>query len=185
MDNVLKRKVFVLNRFWQLINETTVEEAVKQMAANAATGLDFRGEEDYQPVRWMDWINLPLLDQQEVIHTPHRKIRMPTVIIAVNYEGIPKRRPKFTLKNIAKRDGGICQHTGRVLKPCEYSLDHVDPISRGGANSPENVVLADKKFNSWKGNRTCEELGIPRPKIRKLQIFKPEPTHPHHNKFTI
>ena len=168
-----------------LINETTVEEALKQMAAGAATGLDFRGEDDYMPVRWNDWLHLPLLEEDEVIHTKTLKIRMPTVIIAVNYDKIPKRNPKFTLKNIAKRDNNTCQHTGKKLKPHEMSIDHVDPLSRGGANSPENAVLADKAFNSWKSNKTCEELGIKRPKIKKLGVFRPEPSHPHHKKFTV
>ena len=183
MNPVLKRKVFVLNRLWQLINETTVEEAIKQMASRAATGLDFRGDEDYYPVTWDEWLSLEPLNKNEIIHTPRFSVRMPTVIIAVNYDKIPKRRPKLTLKNIAKRDGNKCQYTGKILTPSEMSMDHVDPISRGGKNEPENIVLAEKKFNSWKSNRTPEELGIPRPKIKKLTAFTPEPSHPHHEKF--
>ena len=185
MQNVLERRVFVLNRLWCLVNETSVQAALSQMAADAATALDFRGEDDYMPMRWEDWIKLPPLNEDEVIHTQHLKIRMPTVIIAVNYDKIPKRSPKFTLKNIAKRDNNTCQHTGKKLKPSEMSIDHVDPVSRGGLDVPENAVLADKAFNSWKSNKTCEELGIKRPKIRKLGVFRLEPSHPHHKKFTV
>jgi 5-methylcytosine-specific restriction endonuclease McrA len=185
MAKVLNRKVFVLNRNWQLVNETTVLEALKQMYADVATALAFDENGDYEPVRWDEWIKLPLLKTDEAVHTTKIVIRMPTVIVAVNYDRLPKRKPKLTTKNIVKRDKGICQHTGKLLQPHEYSLDHVDPLSRGGLNVPENIVLCDKAFNTWKGNKTCEELGIPRPKVKKLGAFRPDPSHPHHEKFKI
>jgi 5-methylcytosine-specific restriction endonuclease McrA len=183
MSKVLQRKVFVLNRLWQLVNETSVEEALKQMAAGAVTGLDFRGDDDYVPTSWENWLKLPPLSETDVVHTQYLKVRMPTVIVAVRYDRIPKRRPKLTLKNIAKRDNYTCQYTGKKLKSSELSMDHIDPLSRGGKNEPDNIALADKKFNSWKSDRTPEELGIPRPKVKKLGVFRPEPSHPHHEKF--
>lgn len=183
MSNVLHRRVFVLNRLWQLINECSVEAAIKQMAAGAVTGLNFISEDEYIPTSWEDWLKLPILVDNEVIHTQYLKVRMPTVIVAVSYDRLPKRRPKLTLKNIAKRDNYTCQYTGKKLKPHEMSMDHIDATSRGGLNVDENIVLADKKFNSWKSDRSCEELGIPRPKPRKLSVFRPEPSHPHHKKF--
>ena len=183
MTNVLNRMVLVLNRNWQLINERTVEEALSQMAAGAATGLDINGPNHIRPVPWEEWITLPVLREDEVIHTQHLQVRQPTVIVSVNYAKIPKRRPKFNLKNIAMRDGHTCQYTGRRLQRHEMSLDHVLPLSRGGEDAPENVVLSDKEVNNRKGNKTPEEAGLPRPKIRRLGIFLPVATHPDHEIF--
>lgn len=183
MTTVLNRSVLVLNRLWQAINSITVQAAISQMAAGAATALDIQGEDHFVPANWEGWLKLEPLNNDEVIHTQHRQIRMPTVIIAVNYNRVPIRRPKFTLKNIAARDGGKCQYTGRVLERSRWSMDHVLPLSRGGKNAPENVVLADKEINNRKGNKTPQEAGLIVPTIRKLSAIQLEAKHPHHKLF--
>jgi 5-methylcytosine-specific restriction endonuclease McrA len=181
--SVLNRSVLVLNRNWLPINSTSVQAALAQMAAGAATALDIRGENHLVPVRWDDWINLEPLNDDEVIHTSSRRVRMPTVIITVNYDKIKKKRAKFTLANIARRDGGRCQYTGRELKRDEWSMDHVLPKSRGGTDTPDNVVLAHKDVNNRKGSMTPKEAGLPVPVVRKLQPEQPRPSHPHHEIF--
>lgn len=181
--NVLQRQVLVLNRNWLVINTIPVQAAVLQLAAGAATALDIQGENHLVPVRWDDWINLEPLSEDETIHTQRRAIRMPTVIIAVNFDKVPARRARFTLRNIALRDGGKCQYTGKVLPRDRWSMDHVLPLSRGGQDAPENVVLADKEINNRKGNMTPSEAGLPTPTIRKLQAVRPQASHPHHALF--
>ncbi len=185
MKNILHRKVLVLNSAWQLINEISVQDAINRMAANAATALDIHGENNITPVKWEDWLKLPILDEKECLHTPNLKIRMPTVIVAVNYAKVPKRRPKFTLKNIARRDNYRDQYTGDTLAPHEWSMDHVNPLSRGGEDAPHNVVLTSKKNNNKKGNKLPEEVGFKTPKIKRLGVFQPEPTHKDHEHFII
>jgi 5-methylcytosine-specific restriction endonuclease McrA len=74
------------------------------------------------------------------VRTARGAIRVPTVIVAVNYARVPKKRPKLSAKNIRERDGNRCQYTGKLLHPDEGSLDHVVPRSRGGADSWENLV---------------------------------------------
>jgi 5-methylcytosine-specific restriction endonuclease McrA len=181
--SVLNRSVLVLNRNWIAINSTTVQAALLQLAAGAATALDIRGENHLVPVRWDDWINLEPLNEDELIHTTNRRIRMPTVIIAVNYDKVKRKRAKFTLANIARRDGNRCQYSGRELSRDEWSMDHVLPKSRGGTDTPDNVVLAHKDVNNRKGNKTPQEAGLPVPVIRKLLPELPRATHPHHELF--
>lgn len=179
--SVLNRTVLVLNRNWLPINSTTVQAALLQLAAGAATALDIQGENHLVPVKWEEWIELQPLNEDEVIHTSNRKVRMPTVIIAVNYDRLVKKRAKFTLANVARRDGYRCQYTGRELKRHEWSMDHVIPKSRGGKDCPENVVLAHKDVNNKKGSKTPQEAGLPVPTIRRLNDYElPTATHPHH-----
>lgn len=182
MPTVLNRRVLVLNRAWQVIDEKTVQQACIDLAGGNYTALDIDGDK-MVPVKWDDWINLPPLHEEEVIHTKDRKIRMPTVIIACNFERVRRRRPKFNLANIARRDGYKCQYTGKVLSRNEMSLDHVIPLSRGGEDSPDNVVLAHREVNNRKGNRLPSEAGLPEPHIRRLGAYQPDPTHPHHKLF--
>jgi 5-methylcytosine-specific restriction endonuclease McrA len=59
-------------------------------------------------------------------------------------------------------------------------MDHVIPKSRGGTDTPDNVVLAHKDVNNRKGNKTPQEAGLPVPVIKKLQPDQPRATHPHH-----
>jgi 5-methylcytosine-specific restriction endonuclease McrA len=40
------------------------------------------------------------------------------------------------------------------------SMEHILPRSKGGATEWKNVVLADKRINSNRGNRSLEEVGL-------------------------
>jgi 5-methylcytosine-specific restriction endonuclease McrA len=182
--NVLNRSVLVLNRNWLPINSVTVETALSQMAAGAALALDIRGENHLVPVNWDEWLQLDPLNDEEVVRTSKLKVRQPTVIIAKNFDRLVRKRSKFTTANVARRDGFKCAYTGRKLTRDRWSLDHVIPLSRGGQNSPDNVVLADKDVNNKKGARTPKEAGLPEPVIKRLPDFElPAVTHPHHELF--
>ena len=160
MNILTKATVLVLNRNWQAINVRTPQEAFCMMATNVATGLAIEGEDHIRPVTWEEWITLPIRDQDEAVHTVRGQIRVPTVIVAVNYAKVPKKRPKLSAKNIRERDGNRCQYTGRLLHPDEGSLDHIVPRSRGGADSWENLVWSSKAVNTRKGNRLPHEAGL-------------------------
>jgi 5-methylcytosine-specific restriction endonuclease McrA len=166
MTNILNKSiVLVLNRNWQAINIRTPQEAFCQMATNVATGLDIELGDDaraeaLRPVTWEEWITLPIRESDNLVRTARGPVRVPTVIVAMNYAKVPKKRPKLCAKNIRERDGNRCQYTGKLLKPDEGSLDHVLPRSRGGADTWENLVWSSKDVNTRKGNRLPHEAGL-------------------------
>ncbi|HEV2691815.1 MAG TPA: HNH endonuclease [Verrucomicrobiae bacterium] len=159
-DMLNKNIVLVLNRNWQAINIRTPADAFCQMATNAATALDIEGESHIRPVEWSEWITLPVRADDLAVRTARGMIRVPTVIVAVNYAKVPKKRPKLNAKTIRERDGNRCQYTGKLLAPDEGNLDHVVPRSRGGQDTWENLVWSDKAVNSRKGNRLPHEAGL-------------------------
>jgi len=159
-DFLNKNIVLVLNRNWQAINIRTPQEAFCQMATNVATALDIEGENHIHPVTWDEWITLPIRLQDNAVRTARGAIRVPTVIVAVNFARVPKKRPKLCAKTIRERDGNRCQYTGKLLKLEEGSLDHVLPSSRGGADTWENLVWSSKAVNACKGNRLPHEAGL-------------------------
>ena len=159
-DILNKTIVLVLNRNWQGINVRTPEEAFCMMATNVATALEIEGENHIRPVPWDEWITLPIRDGDNLVRTARGPIRVPTVIVAVNFAKVPKKRPKLCAKNIRERDGNRCQYTGKLLTPDEGSLDHVLPRSRGGADTWENLVWSSKDVNARKGNRLPHEAGL-------------------------
>ena len=161
MNPVLNKSiVLVLNRNWQAINISTPALAFCQMATNVATALEIEGENHIRPVKWDEWITLPVRESDNAVHTVRGAIRVPTVIVAVNFAKVPKKRPKLCAKTIRERDGNRCQYTGRLLRPEEGSLDHVLPRSRGGKDDWKNLVWSDKAVNAKKGNRLPHEAGL-------------------------
>ena len=161
MSNILtKATVLVLNRNWQAINVRTPQEAFCMMATNVATALEIEGEDHMRPVSWEEWITLSIREQDEAVHTVRGLIRVPTVIVAVNYAKVPKKRPKLCARTIRERDGNRCQYTGRMLRPEEGSLDHVVPRSRGGKDAWENLVWSAKEVNQRKADRLPHEAGL-------------------------
>lgn len=174
MSDILnKATVLVLNRNWQAINVRTPAEAFCQMATDVATGLDIDGE-SMTPTKWTDWIALPIRDHDQAVATSRYKIRVPTVIVLCTFGKVPKRRPKLSVRSVWARDGGVCQYTGRALRPDEGNIDHIVPRSRGGGTTWENCVLADKKVNSHKADKLPEEVGLRL--IRRPFIPKELPT---------
>jgi 5-methylcytosine-specific restriction endonuclease McrA len=166
MSDILnKTTVLVLNRNWQAIGVCTPAEAFCQMATNVATALDIEvGDgaraEALRPVKWDEWITLPIRERDSFVNTVRGPIRVPTVIVAVNFARVPVKRPKLSAKTIRERDGNRCQYTGRVLCMDEGSLDHVLPRSRGGRDTWENLVWSGKDVNARKGNRLPHEAGL-------------------------
>ena len=174
MSDILNKTiVLVLNRNWQAINIRTPADAFCQMATNVATALEIKVEDatlrtphsefrasNIRPVTWDEWITLPIRDGDNAVRTARGAIRVPTVIVAVNFAKVPKKHPKLCAKNIRERDGNRCQYTGKLLHPDEGSLDHVLPRSRGGRDEWENLVWSDKAVNARKGNRLPHEAGL-------------------------
>ncbi len=161
MSDILnKTTVLVLNRNWQAIHVKTPADAFCMLSTGAATALDVQEDEVIIPVRWEEWIKLPVRKCDNVVQTPGGPVRVPTVIIAVNYARVPLRRPGFGRRGIWERDGGVCQYTGRQLAPHEGNIDHVIPRARGGKSSWDNCVLAHREVNSRKGSRLPHEAGL-------------------------
>src|SRR5438128_4198645 len=159
-DTLNKTIVLVLNRNWQAIHVRTPQEAFCMMATNVATALEIDGDDHIRPVTWDEWIALPVRPQDNAVQTVRGPIRVPAVIVAVNFAKVPKKRPKLCAKTIRERDGNRCQYTGQLLTPAEGSLDHVLPRSRGGPDTWENLVWSSKDVNTRKGNCLPHEAGL-------------------------
>lgn len=161
MTDILNQNtVLLLNCHWQAITTRTPAIAFCMLATDVATALDIQGDDDMRPVTWAEWLTLPVRPGDLCVHTPTRSIRVPTVVIALNYGSVPKRRPAFNAKAIRERDKLTCQYTGRRLRPEEANIDHVIPRARGGKTSWDNCVLASKEVNSRKGDRLPHEVGL-------------------------
>lgn len=159
-DLLTKSTVLVLNRNWQAIHVKSPQDAFGMLANGSATGLDIGEDGSMQPVKWQDWLVLPIRESDNAVRTVRGMVRVPTVIVLANFAKVPKKRPKFGTRGIWDRDGGRCQYTGKPLKPGDGNIDHIVPRSRGGQSTWENCVLSHKDVNSRKGSRLPEEAGL-------------------------
>ncbi|WP_193103867.1 HNH endonuclease [Brachybacterium sp. FME24] len=81
-------------------------------------------------------------------------------------EGAGQRSVGFSFRAIHERDHWTCVYCGRSVSKtpaCEALLatvDHIQPISRGGESSWLNLVCACKECNNRKADRTPQEAGM-------------------------
>jgi len=71
-----------------------------------------------------------------------------------------ENKPKFSREAVFIRDDGECQYCGDKLKPHSFTLDHINPSSKGGRKHWLNIVAYCKACNQKKGNRTPKQAGM-------------------------
>jgi len=152
--DLLKAKVLVINKQWQGYDETDCQTALCDLCRGACTAID---TENMVPVTWEEWIKLPIREGDRSIRTTNFAVRIPTVICKAKYADMPKRRPKWSKRGVAKRDGFICQITGKPAP--DGNVDHVVARSKGGRDAWRNTVWTDRKVNAKKADKSLSELG--------------------------
>lgn len=192
MSEIVNKAITLnLNKQWQPIGYKTVKDAIISLTGSetkrepSALALDIEYELDsngspifenvinMRPVTWGEWITLPIRDWDLSISGANRSYRVPTVIVAVNYDKMPRKTYREYPSNdeIFERDNYTCQITGEKLNRELLNVDHVIPSSRGGGEGWDNKVTCRKDLNNKKGNKLNSELGIKL--LRKP--FKPKP----------
>lgn len=97
-------------------------------------------------------------EQGAILHAARVRMPMPSVIRLLEYRRIPHQTRALSRKNILLRDRNACQYCGVVLPSGELTLDHVQPRSRGGLSTWENLVACCHSCNRRKGNRLLHEI---------------------------
>jgi 5-methylcytosine-specific restriction endonuclease McrA len=105
------------------------------------------------------------VDEARSFRSEKSRLPCPSVIRLVRYVHVPRRfRRQVTNSFLFARDAYSCQYCGRhrsELRGRQFlTRDHILPISRGGANTWENVVTSCSPCNNRKGNHVPEEAGM-------------------------
>lgn len=192
MNSVVNKLICLnLNANWQPVGFKTVKDAIVDLCGCDTNGkptslaldidydVDDNGDpilddpKSMNPVSWTEWMKLPVRSWDLSINTPTMVVRVPTVIIATNFNKMPVKhfRGKPSKDAIYTRDGGVCQYSGKKIDRNSATIDHIVPRSKGGADTWTNLVLCSKDINSKKGNRMNSEVGL---KLLK-QPIAPQP----------
>jgi len=97
--------------------------------------------------------------RDQLVRSQFLALPLPSVIRLTCYVRIPRKRVELNRANVLRRDSHRCQYCGTHKGP--LTLDHVQPRTRGGIESWENLVCACVKCNNKKGSRTPDEAGMP------------------------
>ncbi|MEY4451653.1 MAG: hypothetical protein RLZZ380_774 [Actinomycetota bacterium] len=94
--------------------------------------------------------------EEHLIHSARSALALPSVILLSRYVRVPTaRKIPVTRRGVLRRDSWRCAY---CAKPAN-TIDHVQPKSKGGADSWENLVACCLKCNNAKGDKTLSEIG--------------------------
>lgn len=89
------------------------------------------------------------------------ELPVPRVVVFNDYVQIPHTRlyapVPWSRRGMLERDGRRCAYCGRP----GATIDHIQPVSRGGESSWLNTITACVACNGEKGGRTPPEAGMP------------------------
>lgn len=139
-----------LNRLTLLLNKTY--EPINFVSARRAFSMTMKG------------VARVLRPSKYFIRSAAGPLPIPSVIILENYVRIPHIHRSVSRKSILLRDRLTCQYCLKRFTAGELTLDHVNPRSRDGGNTWENLVAACYKCNNRKGNMTPAEAGMELPR---------------------
>ena len=94
--------------------------------------------------------------EEHLIHSARSALALPSVILLSRYVRVPTaRKIPVTRRGVLRRDSWRCAY---CAKPAN-TIDHVQPKSKGGADTWENLVACCLKCNNAKGDKTLGEIG--------------------------
>jgi len=139
----LNGRVLLLNQTYEPLGTVSVARAVIMTLKNSVT--------------------VEELDGDRLLRSAHAVFPVPSVVRRREYINIRRRREAAGAKRtrIYMRDKFRCQYCGEKKVADELTLDHILPRSRGGDNSPVNIVTACVPCNNRKSNRTPDEARMP------------------------
>ena len=139
----LNGRVLLLNQTYEPLGTVSVARAVIMTFKNSVT--------------------IEELDGDRVLRSAFAEFPVPSVIRRREYINVRRRREAAGARRmrIYMRDKFRCQYCGEKKSAGELTLDHILPRSRGGDNSPVNIVTACVLCNGRKGSRTPDEARMP------------------------
>ena len=139
----LDGRVLLLNQTYEPLGTVSVARAVIMTFKNTVYVEEFDGD--------------------RVLHSVRESFPVPSVIRRRTYINVRRRREASGMKRlrIYMRDKFRCQYCGEKKPASELTLDHILPRSRGGDNSPVNIVTACVPCNNRKSDRTPAEARMP------------------------
>ena len=93
---------------------------------------------------------------ERAVHSASGTYELPSVILLSRYVRVPGARiVPVSRRGVLRRDDHSCAYCGRAAN----TIDHVQPKSRGGRDTWQNLVACCLRCNNLKGDKTLNEMG--------------------------
>lgn len=149
---LLSQSVVVFSKNYLPISRIDLRRAVVLLVTGKAEPLDFYTQDHWE------------------IRSPSIVVKIPAHIrLTVTGTERVWKVPPVNRREVLRRDKHTCQYCGSKK---QLTLDHVIPRSKGGKHTWDNVVIACERCNSYKGDRTPQQAGMP------LRTKPKAPAHP-------
>jgi 5-methylcytosine-specific restriction endonuclease McrA len=162
----LDASVLVLNKLYMAIHVISVRRAFCLLCKDIAEVVSLE-DGQFATYDFASWREVSAYrakhyrqEDDDWVRTVDAEIQVPRVIRLTDYDRLPKQTVKFNRRNLFARDNNQCQYCGKKYPTSELSLDHVQPRSRGGRSTWENIVCACVDCNVKKGGRTPHEASM-------------------------
>lgn len=152
----LRSPVLVLNKSYQPVRITDAKQGFSMLFHGRARALD----PSYEPHDFGAWSRRRPRADDEAIGTARGPICVPRVLLLEDYNRVPRAPLRLSRRHVYMRDDYTCQYCGIRPGVKELNLDHVQPRSRGGRSSWENLVTSCRPCNLKKGRSTPEEANM-------------------------
>lgn len=101
------------------------------------------------------------------------EFELPSVILLSRYVRVPgSRNIPVSRRGVLRRDSNRCAYCSKSAS----TIDHVQPKSRGGQDTWENLVACCLRCNNKKGDKTLAEIGW---------VLKVSPRMPHGSSWIV
>jgi 5-methylcytosine-specific restriction endonuclease McrA len=150
MKNPVQQPVLVLNASYEPLATTSAGRAFSLLQQNKAEIIS--------------------IEEGGEIRSARQAFPLPLVIRLLRYVRVryDNRRRRPTRALIFTRDERKCVYCDDTR---QLTLDHVQPLARGGDHSWENIVTCCHRCNQKKGDRTPVEAGM------SMRVQPTRPTH--------
>jgi hypothetical protein len=128
--------------------------------ARAPRSIDVRSDDYITPVRWDDWLKLPVREHDNAVNTPRGPVRVPTVIVAANS---PKCRCAARSSAPAAFGSAMVASANTPAGSFRQKKATSTTSSRAPAAAKppgDNCVLAHREINQRKADRLPQEVGL-------------------------
>ncbi|MGD0052025.1 MAG: HNH endonuclease [Vulcanimicrobiaceae bacterium] len=125
----------------------------------------------YEPLGVVDLqraVRLLFQRKAEIVHGDGRELHsvtasfpLPSIVRLLYYVTRRRKKVALTKKNVLLRDDYTCAYCSAKGSPATMTVDHVEPRSRGGRSTWENLVACCSACNGRKGDRTVTEARMP------------------------
>lgn len=154
--------MLVLNRSYLPVHVTSARRAFALLFKRSAEAVAVTGAgvATFDVEAWLEADGAIAEADDDYVATVTRRVRVPRIVRLLGYDRLPRRRVRFSRRNVLARDHYRCQYCGVRLGAGDLTLDHVVPRAKGGRHAWTNVVACCRSCNRSKGRRSLAQAGM-------------------------